>query len=48
MADSAAPPTQRAGLRKTLATALAGVVTAALATVTLSATAAQAADCSAS
>ncbi|MEU7916627.1 polysaccharide deacetylase family protein [Microbispora bryophytorum] len=46
MADSAAPSARRAGLRRTLATALAGVVTAALATVTFSATAAQAADCS--
>src|SRR5690348_5030622 len=47
MADIAAPTARRAGLRRTLATALAGVLTAALATVTLSATAAQAADCSA-
>ncbi|WP_169983096.1 polysaccharide deacetylase family protein [Microbispora sp. H10836] len=47
MADSAAPVTRRARLRTTLATALAGVLTAALATVTLSATAAEAADCSA-
>ncbi|MGI5156692.1 polysaccharide deacetylase family protein [Microbispora sp. CA-102843] len=47
MADSAVPTARRAGLRRTLATALAGVLTAALATVTLSATAAQAADCSA-
>ncbi|WP_220503943.1 polysaccharide deacetylase family protein [Microbispora sp. H13382] len=46
MADSAVPMRRRAGLRKTVATALAGVVAAALATVTLSATAAQAADCS--
>ncbi|GAB3899482.1 hypothetical protein GCM10027612_59480 [Microbispora bryophytorum subsp. camponoti] len=46
MVDSAAPIGRRAGLRRTLATALAGVVTAALATVTFSATAAQAADCS--
>lgn len=47
MADSAIRTAGRAGLRKMLAAALAGVVTAALATVTLSATAAQAADCSA-
>ncbi|GIH63060.1 polysaccharide deacetylase family protein [Microbispora siamensis] len=47
MADSTVPTARRAGLRRTLATALAGVLTAALATVTLSATAAQAADCSA-
>ncbi|MEV1199277.1 polysaccharide deacetylase family protein [Microbispora rosea] len=47
MADSAAPTGRRKALRTTLATALASVVTAALATVTLSATAAQAADCSA-
>ncbi|TQS01935.1 polysaccharide deacetylase family protein [Microbispora bryophytorum] len=46
MVDSAAPSARRKGLRRTLATALAGVVTAALATVTFSATAAQAADCS--
>ncbi|MBE3013837.1 polysaccharide deacetylase family protein [Microbispora sp. NEAU-D428] len=47
MADSTAPTARRTGLRRTLATALAGVLTAALAAVTLSATAAQAADCSA-
>ncbi|OPG02568.1 hypothetical protein B1L11_42195, partial [Microbispora sp. GKU 823] len=47
MADSTVPTARRTGLRRTLATALAGVLTAALATVTLSATAAQAADCSA-
>ncbi|MEN3541103.1 polysaccharide deacetylase family protein, partial [Microbispora sp. ZYX-F-249] len=46
MADSAVPTAKSAGLRKMLATALAGVVTAALATVAVSATAAQAADCS--
>ncbi|WP_405085745.1 polysaccharide deacetylase family protein [Microbispora sp. NBC_01389] len=47
MADSAVPVVRRPGLRKTLATALAGVAAAALATVALSPTAANAADCSA-
>ncbi len=47
MVDSAVPIGRRAGLRKTLATAIAGVLTAALAAVTLSAAPASAADCSA-
>ncbi|GLX09084.1 polysaccharide deacetylase family protein [Microbispora sp. NBRC 16548] len=46
MADNAVPIGRRTGLRKAVATALAGVVTAALATVALSATVARAADCS--
>ncbi|WP_182876836.1 polysaccharide deacetylase family protein [Microbispora sp. H10670] len=47
MADSAVPVVRRPGLRKTLATALASVAAAAMATVALSPTAANAADCSA-
>ncbi|MBB2744335.1 UNVERIFIED_ORG: endo-1,4-beta-xylanase [Microbispora rosea subsp. rosea] len=47
MADSAVPIGRRAGLRKTLATAIASVLTAALAAVALSAAPASAADCSA-
>ncbi|WP_432922584.1 polysaccharide deacetylase family protein [Microbispora sp. CA-135349] len=46
MADSAVPTAKRPGLRKTLATALAGIATAALATVAVSAAPAHAADCS--
>ncbi|WP_182899007.1 polysaccharide deacetylase family protein [Microbispora sp. H10830] len=46
MADSAVPLGRRPRLRKTLAAALAGVVTAAVATVALSAAPASAADCS--
>ncbi|KAB8184376.1 polysaccharide deacetylase family protein [Microbispora catharanthi] len=47
MADSAVPLGRRPRLRKTLAAAIASVVTAALAAVALSAAPAQAADCSA-
>ncbi|MEU6412841.1 polysaccharide deacetylase family protein [Microbispora sp. NPDC046933] len=47
MADSTAPIARRTNLRRTLATAIAGVLTAALAGVALSAAPASAADCSA-
>ncbi|OPG01312.1 hypothetical protein B1L11_44725, partial [Microbispora sp. GKU 823] len=47
MVDSAVPIGRRAGLRKTLATTIASILTAAFAAVALSAAPASAADCSA-